>query len=716
MPLAALAPGASIAAVAGRPAPHAPRASTLGRVAPLLPRARVVVAAGLPPFQSDAEQDVDDMTALLGVTYDYPSVQPPPPAEAPPALEFDAPPTGTPPAPLGAGAVGSSLVTSAGSAKVLDLFERAATPIGTLERAEAALAAARAIQSPGIIKVEPGSTVKRSQPKGDESLREATESKAAMVNFAKPLSQRRAAEDATRRAQEEARKAMDPTERLRAINAANSEDAAARARILAENREREARKFQNASSFYGGGGGGSSGSAGGYSPGGGFASAAEPAKVTSGPASDFWEWAPPEDPNRARRNDSPYYAPPEPQRQMAPAYTRRVEAAVAVMERSPEKTLELQFQSAVENQNATLPPLQSEQEGSAEVEALSAAAAAPAAAVVEAPAVEASLEDALSSPVRELGADGAKEGTLAGGARWWREEGKEYLEEGKVMSWTVIRGTSADGSVEWEEKFWETSDPYTYRELGAVKSGRDSTGQAWQESWKEIYQHDVNGTPFIHREASKWSHTPAGQCWSEGWTEDYRSDGSVDRYCEKTGSLEDGAAPEDGHANRWTEKWGEKWDGKGGCIKWTDTWASRDHAEGGQADAPGRSWGEKWEEKWGGSYNDGGRAGTRQGVTWDEMGGGHREKTWGEEHYPDGRLHKYGNSSDGSQYWDEWGDGGGGWWERMPSFGWNEALGHSPNLMGVPLQPRTGGGAGGAKGRGGVSIITPHRGSRRRVE
>ena len=51
---------------------------------------------------------------------------------------------------------------------------------------------------------------------------------------------------------------------------------------------------------------------------------------------------------------------------MAPAYTRRVEAAVAVMERSPEKTLELQFQSAVENQNATLPPLQSEQEGSAE--------------------------------------------------------------------------------------------------------------------------------------------------------------------------------------------------------------------------------------------------------------------------------------------------------------------------------------------------------------
>ena len=56
--------------------------------------------------------------------------------------------------------------------------------------------------------------------------------------------------------------------------------------------------------------------------------------------------------------------------------------------------------------------------------------------------------------MRELGAaDGAKEGTLSSGARWWREEGKEYLEDGKVMTWTVIRGTSADGAVEWEEKF-----------------------------------------------------------------------------------------------------------------------------------------------------------------------------------------------------------------------------------------------------------------------
>ena len=94
------------------------------------------------------------------------------------------------------------------------------------------------------------------------------------------------------------------------------------------------------------------------------------------------------------------------------------------------------------------------------------------------------------------------------------------------------------------------------------------------------------------------------------------------------------------------------------------------------------------------------------------MAGGHRECTWGEEHYPDGRMHKYGNSSDGSEYWDEWQDGEGGWWERMPSFGWHEAIGHSPYLMNIPLQPRTGGGGGAGKGRGRMSVITPHKGRR----
>ena len=707
------------------------------------PRVLRPLAAGLPPFQSSVE-DERDMFELINMQHDdsWVTYKPPPPPPPPPP-EPEAPAYGTSPDNYG------TKVTSAKSAKAIDLFERAATPIGTVERAEAALAASRAMQTKGIIKVNPGSTVKREKPtarSSDEDVKEAVQA----VNFAKSFAERRAAEEASRRS-------TDPTARLQQITEGMREDNLARERLAARTREEASRRMQRSSSYYGGSGYSTPGvestqssTSGGYGAdlaAGGLAGGSGDAKRL-GPASDFWEWSPPSMPAAGPAGAASSYYPAEMQRQKAPAYTRRVEAAVEVMERAPEQTLDLQFETTIEQQNATLPQFQSQVKPASsppKVEPAKPASASPLglqdaqlqqlrevyqtstvsdAAIlaaeqrydvdVSAPApaglagssVEASLEDALASPVRELGVeDGAKEGTLSSGARWWREEGKEYLEDGKVMSWTVIRGTSADGSVEWEEKFWETSDPFTYRELGAVKSGRDSNGQAWQESWKELYNHDANQLPFIHREASKWSHTPKGKCWSEGWTEDYRADGVVDRYCEKTGSLEDGAAPEDGHANRWTQKWGEKWDGQGGCIKWTDTWASRDHAEGGMANAPSRSWGEKWEEKWGDNYNENGRAGLRQGLAWDELGGNHKERTWGEEHYPDGRLHKYGNSNDGSQYWDEWCDGAGGWWETAPSFGWHEAIGHSPSLMNVRLQPRAVMG----KGKNGRNIITPHR-------
>ena len=708
-------------------------------------RLKPLAAAGLPPFQSSVEDERDMFDLINNMEYDdsWVTYKPPPPPTEP--TETPAPVYGTSP-----DNYGKKAVTAGQSAKAVDLFERAATPIGTVERAEAALAASRAMQTKGIIKVNPGTTVIREKPTARSSKEEVIESKEA-VNFAKSFAERRDAEEATRRS-------SDPSARLQQITESMREDQVARERLAAKTRDESARRMSRSSSYYGGSGYSTPGvesttssTSGGYGADaatGGLGVGGSGDAKRLGPKSDFWEWSPPSMPGSGPAGASSSYYPPEMQRQKAPSYTRRVEAAVEVMERAPERTLDLQFETTIEQQNTTLPQFQSQAapalappkveepkpatplgQQAAQVQELqevyTAAAATvsdaailaaeqrydvdvatPAPAGLSGASVVASIEDAVSSPVRELGAeDGAKEGTLTSGARWWREEGKEYLEDGKVMSWTVIRGTSADGAVEWEEKFWETSDAFTYRELGAVKSGRDSNGQAWQESWKELYNHDADSLPFIHREASKWSHTPKGQCWSEGWTEDYRADGSVDRYCEKTGSLEDGAAPDDGHANRWTEKWGEKWDGHGGCIKWTDTWASRDHTEGGMANAPSRSWGEKWEEKWGDEYNENGRAGLRQGLSWDGVGGDHKERTWGEEHYPDGRLHKYGNSNDGSQYWDEWCDGAGGWWETAPSFGWHEAVGHSPYLMQVKLQPRAVMG----KGKGGRNIITPHR-------
>ena len=159
---------------------------------------------------------------------------------------------------------------------------------------------------------------------------------------------------------------------------------------------------------------------------------------------------------------------------------------------------------------AALVVIETEDAGAEDAGGEVVAAPATAEQIAAGASIEASIEDALASAVRELGAgEGAeKEGVLSSGARWWREEGEDKLEGGKVMSWTCIRGTSADGAVEWEERWWKTSDSFTYRELGAVKSGRDSNGQAWQESWKEMYVHEVNKIPYIHRGASKWSHTP----------------------------------------------------------------------------------------------------------------------------------------------------------------------------------------------------------------
>ena len=130
------------------------------------------------------------------------------------------------------------------------------------------------------------------------------------------------------------------------------------------------------------------------------------------------------------------------------AYTRlrrrrpRVEAAVEVMERAPEKNLELQFQSARRDPERRLtrvrirrfcsrdgdggfgdrgrggfgggggPPRPPRSRGDGGVGAWTGGSS--------------TSRTRWLSPVRELGvsSDGAKEGVLSSGARWWREEGR----------------------------------------------------------------------------------------------------------------------------------------------------------------------------------------------------------------------------------------------------------------------------------------------------
>jgi hypothetical protein len=54
--------------------------------------------------------------------------------------------------------------------------------------------------------------------------------------------------------------------------------------------------------------------------------------------------------------------------------------------------------------------------------------------------------------------------------------------------------------------------------------------------------------------------------------QEYYSDGRVDKSAHKWAVVADGLIPKEGDANAWHEKWGERWDGQGRAIKFTDRW------------------------------------------------------------------------------------------------------------------------------------------------
>ena len=58
--------------------------------------------------------------------------------------------------------------------------------------------------------------------------------------------------------------------------------------------------------------------------------------------------------------------------------------------------------------------------------------------------------------------------------------------------------------VSWEECWWQASDRYGLKELGAFKKGTTAGGAAWREEWKElIYPHHINKRQAIDRTAHK---------------------------------------------------------------------------------------------------------------------------------------------------------------------------------------------------------------------
>lgn len=187
------------------------------------------------------------------------------------------------------------------------------------------------------------------------------------------------------------------------------------------------------------------------------------------PGPDFWSWTPP-----SANDEMPLQADLQAISKSSPVPTNPV-----LEKERPMDFLSIPFESKfLETRNPFLLPLQSLVE-TEKVESM--------------PSLEEDKEigDLFSANAAEAAdALGKAEkvpssGVNPDGSRWWRETGMEKRPDGVICRWTLKRGVSADQVTEWQEKFWEASDEFGYKELGSEKSGRDSHGNVWREFWRE---------------------------------------------------------------------------------------------------------------------------------------------------------------------------------------------------------------------------------------
>ncbi|CAI6003474.1 unnamed protein product [Closterium sp. NIES-64] len=238
------------------------------------------------------------------------------------------------------------------------------------------------------------------------------------------------------------------------------------------------------------------------------------------------------------------------------------------------------------------------------------------------------------------------------GSSWYRESGEDVGENGYRCRWSIMGGRSSDGSVQWKETWWEKSDWTGYKELGAEKSGRNAVGASWWETWQEVLRRDEwSGIARIERSAHKQAKSRT-DAWTEKWWEKYNERGWTEKGAYKFGRHE---------GQSWWEKWGEQYDGRGAVLKCrggrggaSSTTGGEQYSSGemldGQVGGAGRLTGSKWGDKWEERFTNG--VGRRQGETWHLSPSSSRwSRTWGEEHYGDGKVHKYGRSTSG-EVWD----------------------------------------------------------------
>ena len=168
----------------------------------------------------------------------------------------------------------------------------------------------------------------------------------------------------------------------------------------------------------------------------------------------------------------------------------------------------------------------------------------------------------------------------------------------------------------------------------------------------------------IERSAQKQAKSGSENAgWYEKWWEKYDAKGWTEKGAHKYGRLNE---------QSWWEKWGEHYDGRGSVLKWTDKWAETEL---------GTKWGDKWEEKFFAGI------GSRQGETWHVSPSGERwSRTWGEEHFGNGKVHKYGKSTTGES-WDIVVDEE-TYYEAEPHYGWADVVGDSSQLLSIKPRER----------------------------
>lgn len=204
-----------------------------------------------------------------------------------------------------------------------------------------------------------------------------------------------------------------------------------------------------------------------------------PGHDTPGP--DFWSWSPPKDTQSTSANGATSL-------QLAKKPNPYPLPSTLLLEKEkPSGILPLSFESMTmeDSRRRPLPPLQSV------VDLEKVQTDSPAADISSTAENEVKLGVLFSRHAAEaaeaLGKseETSSHGVHLDGSKWWKETGIEERPDGVVCKWTLIRGLNADETVEWEDKFWEASNEFEYKELGAVKSGRDAAGNVWREYWKE---------------------------------------------------------------------------------------------------------------------------------------------------------------------------------------------------------------------------------------